>query len=48
MALSGPVEWYWPELMSEKMLAISLSALRWGFDRQKCRFVKCLLLVILP
>ena len=27
MALSGPVEWYWPELMSEKELAICLRAL---------------------
>ena len=49
MALSGPVEWYWPELMSEKVLAISLPALRGGgLGRQKCQFVKCLLLVILP
>ena len=30
MAIPGPVEWYWPELMSEKVLAICLPALRRG------------------
>ena len=48
MDLSRPVEWYWPELMSEKELAICLPALRAGLGRQKCRFVSCVLAMVLP
>ena len=49
MVLSGQVGLYWPELMTARLLAICLPALRGGgLGRRKCRFVKSVLVMVLP
>ena len=45
MALSGQVEWYWPE----KVLAICFPALRGRLGRRKCQSViEVVMLTTLP